>query len=453
MMSGAPFVAGRIEVPHAIGATTASLLATLALVAIVDYIVRRWRDAHAHLVRLNADLERIVAERTRELVAAEAQLRQVEKMEAIGRLAGGIAHDFNNVLAVITGYADLLLDAKGSSGELRRELGEIRAAADHASRLVGQLLAVGRQQVMETQPLDLNDAVRETTALLRPLVGEDVELRLRLGDKLGTVVADPGQMQQVILNLATNARDAMPGGGTLTLETANLDVAAPTLVGTTLLPPGAWVTLAVTDTGRGMDAEHRQRAFEPFFTTKQHGRGTGLGLSSVQGIVEQSGGLLSLESAPGQGSSFAVYLPRVDSVPGAAGPTPRPALPARPGTVLLAEDDAALRRLLHRTLAAQRHTVMSAADGEEALELLRRHAGRLDVLLTDVIMPRTSGRALAAKVLRLHPEASVIFMTGYTDDAVLLRGLSAHEVKLLRKPFSLEALSAALAEVLGHVER
>jgi signal transduction histidine kinase/CheY-like chemotaxis protein len=454
MMSGAPVVAGRIEVPHAIGATTASLAATLALVVVVDYIVRRWRDAHEHLVRLNADLERIVAERTRELLDAEAQLRQAEKMEAIGRLAGGIAHDFNNLLAVITGYADLLREAEGTDGAFQRELGEIRAAAAHASRLVGQLLAVGRRQVMEPESLDLNDVVHETRDLLRPLIGEDVELRLRLDDKLGRVAVDLVQMQQVILNLAANARDAMPDGGALTLETANLEVAAPTLVGATVLPPGSWVTLTVTDTGRGMDAELQQRAFEPFFTTKEPGRGTGLGLSSVQGIVEQSGGLVGLESAPGEGSSFGVYLPRLAAAPGADAPRPRePALPARPGTVLLAEDDVALRRLLRRTLSAQRHTVLSAADGSEALELARRHAGRLDVVLTDVIMPRSGGRALAEEVVRLHPEASVIFMTGYTDDAVLLRGLSAQEVKLLRKPFPLEALSAALAEVLGHAER
>jgi CheY-like chemotaxis protein len=305
---------------------------------------------------------------------------------------------------------------------------------------------------MEPQPVDLNDVIHETADLLRPLIGEEVELRLRLDGELGMVEADPVQMQQVLLNLASNARDAMTGGGALTVETANLDVAAPTAVGGTTLPPGSYVTLAVTDTGRGMDAELQERVFEPFFTTKGLARGTGLGLSSVQGIVEQSGGLLSLESAVGEGSSFCVYLPRLAGRPAAAaaaaGPA-RPAAPARAATLLLVEDDAALRRLLRRTLAAQRHTVLAAADADEALERLRAHRGRIDAVVTDVILPRGSGRALAEEVAKLHPETHVIFMTGYTDDAVLLRGVSAHEVKLLRKPFQPHALAAALAEVLG----
>jgi CheY-like chemotaxis protein len=303
---------------------------------------------------------------------------------------------------------------------------------------------------MEPQPLRLDDVVRETTELLRPLVGEDVELRLRLDPELGLVEADPVQMQQVLLNLAANARDAMPGGGALTIETANLDVASPTRVGAATIPPGSWVTLTVTDTGGGMDPELQERAFEPFFTTKDLGRGTGLGLSSVHGIVEQSGGLLSLESRVGEGSSFCIYLPRLaDGREGAAPSPARPAVAARPGTLLLAEDDAALRRLLRRTLAAQRHTVLEAADGVEALELARRHGGRLDAVITDVVMPRAGGRELAEEIVKLHPEASVVFMTGYTDDAVLLRGVRAHEVRLLRKPFPLAALSSALAEVLG----
>ena len=450
MMSAAPFVAGRIEVAHVVGATLASVTATLALLAVVEYIMTRWRDAHAHLARLNADLERIVEERTRELVAAEARLRRAETMEAIGRLAGGIAHDFNNVLAVITGYADLLLEAKEAGSPSRPELEEIKEAAGHAARLVRQLLAVGRRQVMEPQPLVPNDVVRETTDLLRPLIGEDVELCLRLDEDLGMVEADPGQMQQVLLNLASNARDAMPGGGTLTVETANLDVVVPTVIGATALPPGSYVRITVSDTGRGMDPELQERAFEPFFTTKDLGRGTGLGLSSVYGIVEQSGGLLSLESRVGEGSSFGIYLPRIAARhEAAAAGAERSAIPARSGTVLLAEDDAALRLLLRHTLVAQRHTVLEAADGVAALELARRHGGRLDVVVTDVVMPGGSGRALAEEVKKLHPEASVIFMTGYTDDAVLLRGVFAQEVRLLRKPFPLEALSHALAEVLG----
>ena len=303
---------------------------------------------------------------------------------------------------------------------------------------------------MEAEPLRLDEIVRETVGLLRPLVGEDVELRLRLAEDLGEVEADRVQMQQVVLNLATNARDAMPLGGTLTVETANLDVVATTVVGDTAIPPGSWVTLAVTDTGQGMDRELQERVFEPFFTTKGLERGTGLGLSSVYGIVEQSGGLVSLESALGEGSSFCVYLPRVARRTAvAAADRARSEVRARSGTVLLVEDDAALRRLLRRTLAAQRHDVLEAANGMEALEIAQRHEGSIDVVVTDVVMPRASGREIAEQILKIHPEARVIFMTGYTDDAVLLRGVFAQEVKLLRKPFPLAELANALAEVLG----
>jgi signal transduction histidine kinase/ActR/RegA family two-component response regulator len=449
MMSAAPFVDGHIELPHLIGATAASIAATLGLLGVVQYIMTQWRDAHEHLAQVNANLERIVEQRTHELVAAEAQLRQVEKMEAIGRLAGGIAHDFNNLLAVITGYADLLLSSSAALSH-RQELAEIKAAGSSAARLARQLLAVGRREMMKPEPLQLDEVVRQTLEMLRPLVGEDVELRLSFASDLGQVEADPMQMKQVVLNLATNARDAMPRGGTLTIETANLDVEETTLVGASAIPAGAWVTLRVTDTGAGMDQEVQARVFEPFFTTKLPGRGTGLGLSSVFGIVAQSGGLVSLESELGRGTSLCIYLPRL-ALPRKVATSPAEPREScsRAGTLLLVEDDPALRRLLERTLSEQRHTVLQAADGHEALELARRHSGRLDVLLTDVVMPRGSGRELAEELVKIHPEAAVIFMTGYTDDAVLLRGVLAHEVRLLRKPFKNTALSAALAELLG----
>ena len=449
MMSAAPIVDGRIELPHLIGATVASVVATLALLGVVQYIMTQWRDSHEHLAQVNANLERIVEQRTHELVAAETQLRQAEKMEAIGRLAGGIAHDFNNLLAVITGYTDLLLASPAAKSH-RRELAEIKTAGGSAARLVRQLLAVGRRQMMKPEPLLLDQVVRQTLQLLRPLAGEDVELRLRFAEGLGQVEADRTQMEQVVLNLTTNARDAMPRGGTLTIETANLDVAETTLVGANAIPPGAWVTLRITDTGAGMAQELQERVFEPFFTTKGPGRGTGLGLSSVFGIVAQSGGVVSLESELGCGTSFCIYLPRLaiprEIATSAAEPVE---LRSRAGTLLLVEDDPALRRLLQRTLAEQRHTVLEAADRVEALELAQSHTGRLDALITDVVMPHGSGRELAEQLLKIHPEAAVIFMTGYTDDAVLLRGVLAHEVRLLRKPFPITALSAALAALLG----
>jgi signal transduction histidine kinase/ActR/RegA family two-component response regulator len=452
MMAAAPIGDGRIELAHLVGAMGASVAATLGLLGVVEYIMIQWRNAHAHLARVNANLERIVEERTHELVAAETQLRQVEKMEAIGRLAGGIAHDFNNLLAVITGYAELML-ASPAAASHRRELVEIKNAGASAARLVRQLLAVGRRQMMKPEPLRLDDVVRQTLEMLRPLVGEDVELRLRFAEDLGQVEADRAQMEQVVLNLATNARDAMPRGGTLTIETANLDAEETTLVGTTAIPPGAWVTLTITDTGAGMGQELQERAFEPFFTTKAPGRGTGLGLSSVLGIVAQSGGLVSLESELGRGTSLRIYLPRVAAASAVVTSDAEPTtLRSRAGTILLVEDDPAVRRLLRSTLAAQRHTVLEAADGAEALDLARRCVGKLDVLLTDVVMPHGSGRELAEQLLKEHPETAVIFMTGYTDDAVLLRGVRANEVRLLRKPFRTTALSAALAELLGPPE-
>jgi len=447
LLSTIPLQNGTLETTFLVGNTIGALTATLVLLAGAGYVFERWRGTQKELVEVNASLERTVEERTQALLRAEAQLRQAEKMEAIGRLAGGIAHDFNNVLGVVMGYAELI--AAGSR-RVVEDAREIHAAAERASRLVAQLLAVGSRQIMQPRPLQANDVVKQTAELLRPLFSEDITLALRLDSGLGIVDADPVQLQQVLLNLATNARDVMPTGGTLTIETANLDVLVPTVVGAITIPPGAYVTLAVSDTGYGIEPDVQSHVFEPFFTTKEPGKGTGLGLSSVYGIVSQSGGLLTLESRPGEGTSFCIFLPRVNARPGARfGRAPAPAGPARPGVVLLAEDDAALRRLLRRTLAAQGHDVLDAGDGVHALELAARHDGPIDVLLSDVVMPRMSGRELADSLAKSHPETSVVFMTAYTDDAVLLRGISAREVRLLRKPFSMEALAAVLVRILG----
>jgi signal transduction histidine kinase/ActR/RegA family two-component response regulator len=442
-----PLANGRLATLFLVGNGIGALVSTLVLLTVTAYIFDRWRETQHELEHLNAGLERTVEERTDALLRAEAQLRQAEKMEAIGRLAGGIAHDFNNVLGVVMGYAELI--AAGSR-RVVEDAREIYAAAERASRLVSQLLAVGSRQIMQPRSLQANDVVKETAELLRPLFSEDITLALRLDAGLGIVDADPIQLQQVVLNLAANARDVMPTGGTLTIETANLDVLVPTVVGAITVPPGSYVTLSVSDTGYGIEPDLQSHVFEPFFTTKEPGKGTGLGLSSVYGIVSQSGGLLTLESRPGEGTSFCIFLPRITTPPGPAfGRPPIPAGPARPGVVLLAEDDAALRRLLRRTLAAQGHAVLDANDGVHALELATRHDGPIDVLLTDVVMPRIGGRELADSLARSHPETSVVFMTGYTDDAVLLRGISAREVRLLRKPFSMEALSAVLVRLLG----
>jgi len=447
LLTTIPLANGTLHSTFLVGNTVGALMATLVLLGGAGYIFERWRQTQKELEEVNAGLERTVEERTEALLRAEAQLRQAEKMEAIGRLAGGIAHDFNNVLGVVMGYAELI--AAGSR-RVVEDAREIHTAAERASRLVAQLLAVGSRQIMQPRPLQANDVVKETANLLRPLFSEDITLALRLDAGLGIVDADPVQLQQVLLNLATNARDVMPTGGTLTIETANLDVLVPTVVGAITIPPGAYVTLAVSDTGYGIEPDVQSHVFEPFFTTKEAGKGTGLGLSSVYGIVSQSGGLLTLESRPGEGTSFCIFLPRVKAHPGTSfGRAPAPSGPARPGVVLLAEDDSALRRLLRRTLAAQGHAVLDASDGVHALELATRHDGPIDVLLSDVVMPRMSGRELADSLAKSHPETIVVFMTAYTDDAVLLRGISAREVRLLRKPFSMEALAAVLVRVLG----
>jgi signal transduction histidine kinase/ActR/RegA family two-component response regulator len=442
MMSAAATVDGRIALPHLVGATTASVLATLALAGVVHYIVSQWRETHGHLADVNANLERSVAQRTSELMAAETQLRQVEKMEAIGRLAGGIAHDFNNLLAVITGYADLLLTRPGTDAH-RRELGEIKTAGDHAARLVRQLLAVGRRQLLKPEPLRLDSVVLETLEMLRPLVGEDVEIRLQLAAELGQVEADRVQMEQVVLNLAANARDAMPRGGTLTIETANVDLEETTRVGASAVPEGAWVMLGISDTGSGMDAELRERAFEPFFTTKPQGKGTGLGLATVYGIVDQSGGGISLETGQGKGTTIRIYLPSTT-----AKESPRIAEIAHTrkdvGTekVLLVEDNDAVRDLAAKALRRRGYTVYEARDAEAAVQWIQSAGIRPHLLLTDVVMPGISGPNLAARLLRLNPELRIVYMSGYTDDAGAVQGNFWAGVPLLQKPFT----PAALAE-------
>lgn len=449
MLAEQPIAGSRVAIPYLVGTTVASVLATFLILGVVVYIMEQWRNALAHLEQVNVDLERMVEERTRELMRAEQQLREVQKMEAIGKLAGGIAHDFNNVLTIIMGYSDELLGAQGVGLPIKRDLAEIRTAAARGARLVEQLLAVGRRQITQPQPLQLNELVEETADLLQRLVGEDVELELKLDPGLGTAEADAGQMQQVLLNLATNARDAMPGGGRLTIETANFDAPAARVAGSVTVPRGSYVSLSVTDTGCGMDAELQARVFEPFVTTKEIGRGTGLGLASVYGMVVQSRGLLSLESHLGQGSTFRVFLPRVEAAAQAVASRPvTPTAAARSATILVAEDDATLSRMLRRRLEAQGHAVLTAPDGVEALELARRHRAAIDLLVTDVIMPRMDGAELARQFAEVHPEARVVFMTAYADEILGSKGVLARNEQILRKPFSQDTLEAAIRTAL-----
>jgi PAS domain S-box-containing protein len=381
----------------------------------------------------------------------EAQLRQAQKMEAIGRLAGGVAHDFNNLLTVIQGYSDFIIAASAAGDERREEAGEIRHAAGRAALLTQQLLAFSRKQVLRPQVLDLGAVVGEVSRMLRRLIGEDVALDLRLAPDTGAVYLDAGQLQQVLMNLAVNARDAMPLGGRLTIETGAADVEREEPALPAPLAPGRYVRLAVRDTGTGMSPEVLSRIFEPFYTTKEPGKGTGLGLSTVYGIVTQSRGHLRVDSAPDRGTTFELFFPRA----GAAAPTPTPArrVPAHGGaeTVLLVEDDAMLRRLAEATLERAGYRVLAAASGADALRLAAGRGasdGAIDLVITDVVMPGMPGPALAQRLEAAHPGIRVLYMSGYADDTMARHGVSEERVSFLAKPFTPDELTRRVREVL-----
>jgi PAS domain S-box-containing protein len=364
----------------------------------------------------------------------ENQLRQSQKMEAVGRLAGGIAHDFNNLLGVITGYGELLQRDIGPGQQGFRRLEEIRKAADRASNLTRQLLAFSRKQVLEPKVLDLNTVVADIAKMLRRLIGEDIQLITVFAEDLGRVKADPGQMEQVIVNLAVNARDAMPRGGKLIIETGNV---------------GPHVMLAINDAGHGMNVETLSHMFEPFFTTKEQGKGTGLGLATVHGIVEQSGGQVTVASEPGLGTTFKIFLPRFD---GAHEGAEDPALAVAPSgteTILLVEDESSLREMITEILESAGYTVLQGPTPEHALATAGAHRGSIPLVLTDVIMPGMSGRQLADALRASRPETRVLFMSGYTDDAIGHHGILDHGVHFLQKPFTTDALLRKVREVLS----
>jgi two-component system cell cycle sensor histidine kinase/response regulator CckA len=379
----------------------------------------------------------------------EEQFRQAQKMEAVGQLAGGVAHDFNNLLTVINGYCDLLLKSIQPDDPCRESLEEIHKAGERSVGLTRQLLAFSRRQVLAPRTLNMNAVMANTEKMLRRTIGEDVALTMALDPNLGSVQADPGQIEQILLNLAVNARDAMPTGGRLTIETRNVELNDDYDASHPNSPTGPHVLLKVTDTGCGMSPEAKARIFEPFFTTKGPGKGTGLGLATVYGIVHQSGGHIDVETEVGVGTTFNIYLPR-DDMPVATKKTLSTLRPPPRGseTVLLVEDEDGVRALTRCVLTGCGYSVLEAVEGDEAVRVAAGHSEPIHLLISDVVMPGAGGRVVADRVTELHPEAHVLFVSGYTDDAVVRHGVSQQEVNFLQKPFSPFALAHKVREVL-----
>jgi hypothetical protein len=379
----------------------------------------------------------------------EQQFHQAQKMELVGRLAGGVAHDFNNLLTVINGYSLMLLARLSGGDPLRADITEIHKAGERAAGLTGQLLAFSRKQVLEPRRLDVDRLVEEMQPMLARLVGEDVEVCVALHAEGGTIHADRHQLEQVVMNLVVNARDAMPGGGMLLVETAIVEWNESDTRSHAEARVGRYVMLAVSDNGLGMDEETKNRIFEPFFTTKEVGKGTGLGLAIVQGIVAQSGGHVEVYSEKGQGTTFKIYLPALaESAAGAGGPAAVPALGGKE-TVLVVEDQAAVRQYTIAVLKEYGYRVIPAENAAEALLLCQRERDRIHLVLTDVVMPNLSGRELASRLEQMRPGIKVLFMSGYTGDAIVQHGVLDKAVQFIGKPFSPEELAGKVRAVLG----
>ncbi|MCA1957455.1 MAG: PAS domain S-box protein [Nitrospira sp.] len=423
---------------------------------VMEFFSRHVQEPDDELLKMMADIglkigqfcERARAEDA--LRQTEAQLRQSQKMEAIGRLAGGVAHDFNNLLTVIRGYSELILTRLPQGDPMRRDMEEVKKAADRAAGLTKQLLAFSRRQIVSAKVVDLNAVIKNMDGMLRRLVGEDIiEVWTDLEEEVWPIKADPGQIEQVIMNLAVNARDAMPTGGRLTIETRNVTVAKETRRGKVTLEEGAYVMLAIKDSGHGMSEEVQAHLFEPFFTTKESGKGTGLGLSTVYGIVRQSGGLIGIESEPGRGTTCTIFFPRL--VEGAQeSESPQQGVGGERGheTILLVEDDPGVRGLVQETLRMNGYHVLVARHGIEALLVGTKHVGPIHLLITDVVMPQMSGPEVADKLAELRPEAKVLYMSGYPDHPVFKKGEVNLETNFLQKPFTPVNLAQKVREVL-----
>lgn len=407
----------------------------------------RVKERTAELANLNKELKRQIRERRQ----MEEKFIQSQKMEAVGRLAGGVAHDFNNLLTAITGYTDLLMKKTAADKWIHDRLGEIQKAADRAASLIHQLLAFSRKQILQPRPLNLNDVVTDIERMLRRVIGEDIKLSTVLEPELGLVEADPVQIEQVILNLAVNARDAMPSGGRLIIETANIELDQCFTGLSPNIEKGYYVKLVVSDTGIGMDKETRERLFEPFFTTKEKGKGTGLGLATIYGIVTQSGGNLNVFSEPGKGSTFEIYLPRLEktSVTKESSSLIRKDLQGCE-TILVVEDEKMVLNLIQEVLTDKGYKVQVALDAEQALRISRKYRFPIHLLITDVVIPGgMSGSQLAKKLERSRPDIRILYISGYTDDAIVQHGILDREVAFLQKPFTPDDLALKVRQMLG----
>ncbi|MGC1687002.1 MAG: PAS domain S-box protein [Candidatus Acidiferrales bacterium] len=403
------------------------------------------KDPHGRVIGVS-----ILARDITDSKLLEEMLRQAQKMEAVGRLAGGVAHDFNNLLGVILGYSGLLLEGFSQTDPRRKAVEEVQKAGERAALLTRQLLAFSRKQVLQPKVLDLNAVVGGMQNLLQRLIGENIELRVVLNPAIGRVKADFGQLEQVIMNLAVNSRDAMPGGGILTIETSNVELDERYAVQHACTQSGPQVMLAVTDTGCGMDESTKAQIFEPFFTTKESGKGTGLGLSTVFGIVKQSGGSVWVYSESGVGTTFKIYLPRVDQLPEKETPIDTiDKLDRGLQTILIVEDDAALLHVTCQSLEEVGYVVLAAQNPEEAIRIFENHPGAINLMVTDVIMPGMSGDQLASHLTVIRPEVKVLYISGYTDDTIVHHGVLDPGLAFLQKPFSPRVLARKVSEVLA----